>query len=109
MRTQDAPFLINSLMRNRRAGPQVWRALRDRWDEAIERFPSMAHVAMIVSVTTFVSDPALSAEVRRFHEDHPVPIGQQQVAQVLDLMDLNASLAQRSRPTLAATLRAVAG
>jgi puromycin-sensitive aminopeptidase len=107
VRTQDAPYLINALMGNRLAGPQVWRALCARWDEAIERFPAMAHVAMIVSVTTFVSDPALASEVRRFHEDHPVPMGQQQVAQVLDLMDLHASLACRSHPTIEGTLRAI--
>lgn len=68
----------------------------------------MAHVGMIVSVTTFVSDPAFASEVRRFHEEHPVPVGQQQVAQVLDLMDLHASLARRSLPTLEGTLRAIA-
>ena len=107
VRTQDAPYLINVLMQNRRAGEQVWRALTARWEEALERFPNMAHVAMIVPVTGFVSDPAFAREVRQFHEDHPVPMGQQQVAQVLDLMDLHLALARRSRSNLGASLRAV--
>ena len=108
VRTQDAPYLINSLMRNRTAGPQVWRALTGRWTEALDRFPDMSHTAMIVSVTDFVSDQALATDVRRFHEDHPVPMGQQQVEQILDLMDLHVALAGRSVATLQRTLRDVA-
>jgi hypothetical protein len=45
--------------------------------------------------------------VRRFHEDNPVPVGQQQLAQILDVMDLHVALARRSRPTLTAALRAI--
>jgi puromycin-sensitive aminopeptidase len=107
VRTQDAPYLIRMLMRNRHAGPQVWRSLVGRWDDALDRFPNMAHVAMMSSVTEFVSDLALTAEVRRFHEGHPLPMGQQQVAQVLDLMDLHAALAERSRGSLPGWLRAL--
>jgi puromycin-sensitive aminopeptidase len=39
LRTQDAPYVVGSLMRNRPAGPRVWRALTARWNEALERFP----------------------------------------------------------------------
>jgi puromycin-sensitive aminopeptidase len=105
VRTQDAPYVVMSLMRNRTAGARVWRALTARWNEALERFPATAHVGMVSSVFTFV-DPDLAGEVRRFHESNPV-VGQQQLDQILDVMDLHVALAGRSRPTLEATLRSI--
>jgi puromycin-sensitive aminopeptidase len=105
VRTQDAPILVATLMRNRKAGPQVWRAVTQRWDELVERFAERAHVLMVTAVATFASDPALAAEVRRFHEAHTEAAYERRVAQVLDLMDVNVAVAQRSAGTLATTLR----
>ena len=109
VRSQDAPIFVSALMRNRAAGPQVWRAVTQRWDELIDRFPDNSYVAFVASVPTFASDPELAAEVRSFHEGHPVPVGQQRVSQILDLMDVNVAVARRSRRALAATLRELAG
>jgi puromycin-sensitive aminopeptidase len=109
VRTQDAPYLVMSLIRNRLAGPQAWRALTGRWTDAIDRFPATSHVGMVSTVFTFAADPEFAAEVRRFHESNPVPVGQQQLAQILDVMDLHVALARRSRPTLTAALRAIGG
>ena len=89
------------------AGPQIWRAATERWDEAVERFPAGSPVAMAMGLSTFVSDPAFAVEVRRFHEANPLAMGQQQVSEVLDLMDLHVSLATRTRPSLAATFPAL--
>ena len=108
VRTQDAPYLIGALVRNRVAGPRTWRAMTERWAEAIGRFPAGSPVAMVAGVSTFVTDPAFAAEVRRFHESNPVPVGQQQVAQILDVMDLHVAVAQRNAASLGATLRAFA-
>jgi puromycin-sensitive aminopeptidase len=108
VRTQDAPYLIGLLSRNRVAGPQVWRSVTARWPEVLERFPDNSHVAMASGVIYFMTDPQLTVEARRFHEANPVPVGQQQVAQLLDLMNLHASLAARTGPTLESALRHVA-
>jgi hypothetical protein len=62
---------------------------------------------MVAGVLTFASDPELAREVRRFHESNPLEVGQQQVAQFLDLMDVHVALAQRNAATLASALRAV--
>jgi puromycin-sensitive aminopeptidase len=109
VRTQDAPYLIGALVRNRVSGPVVWRAMSERWAEAIERFPVGSAVAMAAGVVTFASDAAFAREVRRFHQENPVPAGQQQVAQILDLMDLNVSVAERNAPTLAVSLASFLG
>jgi puromycin-sensitive aminopeptidase len=107
VRTQDAPYLVGALIRNRVNGPTVWRAMTERWAQAIELFPAGTPVAMVTGVHTFGSQPELAAEVRSFHESHPLEIGQQQVAQVLDLLDVHVALAKRNRASLAAALSAI--
>jgi len=104
VRTQDAPYLIGALMRNRDVGGEVWRRYAPRQDEALERFPSMAYAGMVSGAASFV-DAQLATEVRGFHEANPLPVGQQQVLQILDLMDVNVAVAQRNRPTLGDELR----
>jgi puromycin-sensitive aminopeptidase len=107
VRTQDAPYLIGALIRNRTAGPRVWRAVTERWAQAVERFPVGSPVAIVAGVLTFVKDPALAAEVRSFHESNPLAVGQQQVAQLLDLMDVHVAVAKRNGPSLVSTLEAM--
>jgi puromycin-sensitive aminopeptidase len=104
VRTQDAPYLLRSLVGNRVAGPQVWRATTARWDEAVERFPERTPIAIIAGTLAFMTDAELAGEARTFHESHPVPAGQRQVAQILDLLDLYVALAQRNVATLAGRL-----
>lgn len=104
VRTQDAPYLIGALMRNRDAGEAVWRRYAARQDEALERFPSMGYTGMVSGAVGFV-DAKLASEVRTFHEAHPLPVGQQQILQILDLMDVNVAVAQRNRATLVEELR----
>jgi len=53
VRTQDAPYLVGALIRNREAGPQVWKLMTERWDEADELFPEGSNVAMVAGVMTF--------------------------------------------------------
>jgi len=100
VRTQDALYLIGALMRSRVAGERVWRYVTSRQDEALEKFPQMGIAQMMSGIITFVRDPAFAAEVRRFHESKPFPVGQQQVQQMLDLMDVNGAVTQRNIGTL---------
>ena len=105
VRTQDAPYLLGSMMTNRLTGPGVWRSVRDRWDEAIARFPSTSWAPMLTGITTFAADAQLAEEVRAFHEQHPLEVGQRDVAQSLDAMDVNVALARRNQSALADELR----
>ena len=104
VRTQDAPYLIRGLLTNLVGGREVWSRLCARWDEALERFPETSHASMAGGVESFIDDPAFAREVREFLESHPVPTGQRQIAQFLDVMDVNVAWAQRTRPDLVRTL-----
>ena len=109
VRTQDAPYVIMALMGNLRAGPEVWRRLSARWDEALERFPESSHHRMVSSVSTFFTDADLAGSVRDFLESHPVPTSQLSVAQHLDILDVNLAWAERTSPSLAAVLNGFLG
>jgi len=104
VRTQDAPYLLGSLMRNRLAGETVWREVAARFADAIDRFPNSAHPALVGGMSTLVHSEVLAAEIRDFHEANPVPAGQRQIEQFMDLMDLHVALAARERDGLAASL-----
>ena len=99
VRTQDAPYLVGALIQNRDAGAEVWRLAVARLDEALERFPSIAHADYVGGIASF-TDATLAGEVRAFHEANPMPVGQQQVQQFLDMMDVNVAVASRNRATL---------
>ncbi|HVB51063.1 MAG TPA: M1 family metallopeptidase [Acidimicrobiales bacterium] len=99
VRTQDAPYLIGALIRNRDAGVEVWRLAAARQSEAIERFAPISYPNYLGGIVSFV-DAALAEEVRAFHEANPMPVSQQQVQQLLDVMDVNVAVASRNRATL---------
>ena len=40
IRSQDAPYLLRSLLTNRVAGPQVWDFVSGHFDTLLERYPS---------------------------------------------------------------------
>ena len=107
VRTQDAPYLLGSLMRNRLAGEAVWRQVTARFADCLDRFPNSAHPALVGGMSTLVSSPALAKEIRAFHEANPVPAGQRQIEQFMDLMDLHVALAAREHESLAKSLEAL--
>jgi len=108
VRTQDAPYLLAALIRNRLVGVDVWRAATARWAEANAKFPHGSTVAVAAGVTTIVESAEVAQEVRAFHEANPVEAGQRQVEQFLDLLDLHVSLAARTRGVLGEQLAAIA-
>jgi puromycin-sensitive aminopeptidase len=107
VRTQDGAYVIAALIANRVSGPEIWRAFSERLDEAVARFPATGPSAAAASVATLIADPALAREIREFHTTHPLAMGQRQVLQALERMDVGVAFAQRVRDTLTAQLRAV--
>ena len=79
----------------------TWWSVRDRWDEVVARFPSSTWSLMLRGVTSFAADARFAEKVRAFHEQHPLEVGQQEVAQSLDAMDVNVALVRRTKATLA--------
>ena len=106
VRTQNAPYVIETLLANRVAGALGWAFVEDHWDEMKERFPNNSIPRMLEGLGQ-QADEALAARARDFLEAHPVPQGDKTVAQTLERMDVNVAFRRREAADLAASLRSL--
>ncbi len=100
IRNQDAPFLIGQIIRGRVNGAMIWRKFRDRFDEAVSLFPMGMPAASVSGVASLIADPELAKEIRAFHTEHPLPVAQRQVEQVLERMDMGVAFGVKVRAHL---------
>ena len=103
VKTQNAPFLLNRCIANRFHGELAWSFVRQRWQEANEKFPVNTIVRMVDSVKMLNSDVA-EADVQAFFGEHGIPQAVQTLQQVLERQRVNASLRRRESDALAAAL-----
>jgi puromycin-sensitive aminopeptidase len=103
VRTQNAPYLIGQMLAGRHSGPPAWRFVVEHWDVLCERFPSNAIPRMVEGLAG-QADAALAAEAHQFFADHPVPLGELQVRQTLERLDVNVAFAGREAGRLADAL-----
>jgi puromycin-sensitive aminopeptidase len=100
IRTQNAPFLIGSLMTNLDGGDLAWSFVKSRWDEMVARFPDNTHVRMLAGITA-LSTPALAAEIEEFFTVPRVKQGQKTLDQHLERLRINLAFRQREAGKLA--------
>jgi puromycin-sensitive aminopeptidase len=105
VKTQDAPFLLNRCIANRRNGTMAWETVRRQWPELLDRFPSNTIVRMVGSVTMLTS-PEVVADVQGFFSEHPIPQSAKTLEQLLERQRVNADLRAREADALASALAA---
>lgn len=93
IRTQDAPFLIRSLLAHPRHRATAWRNLVGRWEDLNDRLPSNSIARMLEGIRALGAD--VDPDVDRFLDDHPVPQGALMVAQHRERRHVNIDLAAR--------------
>jgi puromycin-sensitive aminopeptidase len=103
VRTQDAPFLISTVMRNRAGTAVAWEWFEQHWAELSSRFPE-SQLARAFEGIPSVVEPGLAASIRGFCTTHDVPQAGPRLDQLLERMDINVGLAGRLRGTLAGVL-----
>jgi puromycin-sensitive aminopeptidase len=96
VRTQNAPYLLMACLANGDNGPRAWAAIRERWDDLLERFPSNSIARMLQGVRS-LHDPEVTADVEAFLADHTPEQGKLAVAQHLERMHVTARLAAAVR------------
>ena len=94
VRSQDAPFVIASVMAQPDAAGPVWRWIEDNWDRIAERFPSTLLIRILEATAGFV-DREVADAVHRFFDGHDVPVSAIRTRQMLERMDVNVALAGR--------------
>ena len=103
VRTQDAPYLFQTILMNEDACEAAWKFMQERWDDMIAAYPENGVVRMIAGVTA-LDTTALKAEVEAFFATHPVKQGDMAVAQALEQLSINVRLREGESARLAAHL-----
>jgi puromycin-sensitive aminopeptidase len=104
VRTQNAPFVLQSLVANRVTGPAVWERITEEWDRLVAMFPSNILPRMLDGTRTLCNPPELAERVTAFVEAHPLPAGGKTVEQILERLAVSVAFGQREGLGLAATL-----
>jgi puromycin-sensitive aminopeptidase len=103
VRTQDAPYLIGSILGARAGRRLAWEFLEEHWDAIIERFPENSIPRMLEGIAS-VADADLAPRIHAFLDAHPTS-REQLIAQSRERMDINVAFAERVRGQLADILR----
>jgi puromycin-sensitive aminopeptidase len=103
VKTQNSPFVLRTAIANRRHGHVAWEFVRDRWEQATERFPDNTHARMVESVR-LLTTPELVADVQSFFEQHPIDQAAKTLEQILERQRVNAAFLARDGAALATAL-----
>jgi puromycin-sensitive aminopeptidase len=103
VRSQDAPLAIATLMGQPGAASQAWAWVESNWDELASRMPHSLLVRILEATSSFV-DPSVAARVKAFCSSKDLTVSPVRLAQILERLDVNVTLAQRLRGTIAAGL-----
>jgi len=92
VRTQNAPYLLHSLLYNTVCRERAWGFLKHNWDKMIERYPENSIPRMCEGVVALAT---LEHEVREFFAKHKVKQGGKTIDQHLER--LRVAVAFRNR------------
>ena len=94
VKTQNAPFLLNLCIANRRHGASAWQFVRQHWAEANAAFPSNTIVRMVGAVR-LLTEESVAADVQAFFAEHPIQQAAKTLEQVLERQQVNTALRTR--------------
>jgi puromycin-sensitive aminopeptidase len=108
VRTQNAPYLVASLMHNLAGGDLAWEFTKAHWETMLARFPENSIVRMCEGVTALAT-PELEADVQRFFSEHPVPAAGKTLQQHLERLHIAVVFRRREAEALADAFSGGAG
>ena len=111
-RSQNAPFLLGSMLHSRPIAAQTWRFISSNFEELVQRFPDNSIHRMLSGVPGLAlldddDHPILAGEVRQFCESHVEGARRRLVAQSLERLDVNVRFGQAVRAQLAGLVAAI--
>jgi puromycin-sensitive aminopeptidase len=106
VRSQNAPFVLQSLVANRISGPAAWERVTEEWDTLVAKFPSNILPRMLDGVRGLCTPRELADRVTEFVVAHPLPAGGKTVEQILERLAVNVAFGEREGDGLAAMLTA---
>ena len=101
VRSQDAPYLVRSLLLNTDGRERAWTFMKEHWEDMVRRYPDNSIVRMCEGITALVT-PVLEADVRAFFATHPVKQGAKTMEQHLEKLRIAVACKQREAANLKA-------
>jgi puromycin-sensitive aminopeptidase len=104
IRTQDAPFLLRSMLFNVWAREQAWEFLKEHWDELDRKWPPTGVRRMCEGVIG-LANSEWEQEVRDFFESKKVDLGGKVLEQYLEQLEVAVRLRLREGAVLSAYIQ----
>ncbi|HUO05585.1 MAG TPA: M1 family metallopeptidase [Candidatus Binataceae bacterium] len=102
VRTQNAPYLLHSLLLNPVSRYQAWDFMRSHWDEIVSKYPDSALPRMCEAIVALVDR---EDEAKKFFAEHRVRIGAKLIDQHLERLSVAVLFRKREGAALGAALK----
>jgi puromycin-sensitive aminopeptidase len=99
IRTQDAPFVVRSLLMGVDSRERAWAFVKAQWDTMDRLYPKNGLRRMAEGITGLV-DPALERDVHAFFEGRRIDLGGKTLAQYLEQLRIAVALRERAAADL---------
>lgn len=94
IRTQDAPFIVGSLLTNVYGREQAWEFVKANWDQMDKLFPKQGLRRMCGGIVGLAT-PELERDVRQFFTDRKIDLGGKTLEQYLEQLRVAVSFRER--------------
>jgi puromycin-sensitive aminopeptidase len=102
-RTQDAPFVVRTLLASVHGRAQAWRFVQDHWDEMSRLYPATGLRRMCEGVTGLAT-PEWEGQAQRFFKERKIDLGGKTLRQYLEQLRIAVALREREGANLKAYL-----
>lgn len=102
VRTQNAPYLMMSVLMNTSGRYEAWDFIRSHWEEMTRKYPDNALPRMCEGVVALLDR---QEEVTKFFHEHRVRLGGKIIDQHLERLAIAVNFRRREGKNLASTLK----
>ncbi|MBX9688931.1 MAG: ERAP1-like C-terminal domain-containing protein [Candidatus Obscuribacterales bacterium] len=103
VRTQNAPYLLRSVMMNVKGRKLAWEHLKANWEYVTTKYPDNSIARLLEGITALVC-PELESDVLKFLKEHPVKQGGKTIDQHIERLNVAVKFKAREGDKLAAAL-----
>jgi puromycin-sensitive aminopeptidase len=105
IRTQDAPFLIGSILSNVHGRERAWTFVKAQWDQMDRLFPKQGLRRMLGGLSGLAT-PELEQDVHRFIAERKIDLGGKTLEQYLEQLRIVVAFQQREGAAISRYLAA---
>lgn len=99
VRTQNAPYLLRSLMMNVHGRKVGWEHMKNSWEYITSKYPDNSIARMLEGITALIC-PEMEADVLKFMREHPVKQGGKTIDQHLERLHVGVVFREREGKNL---------